>query len=64
MIRALVKAESQIISIRIPQSYIGRQIEILAFCLDEVESLAQNPSENTLAKDWISPEEDEAWRDL
>ena len=72
MIRTVVKAQNQKISIKIPKDYVGKQVEIIAFAVDEATSstavadttLTHFASENILAKDWLTPEEDAAWQDL
>ncbi len=72
MIRTVVKANNQKISIKVPKDYVGKQVEIIAFAVEEaasVPSLADKTlthfaSESVLAKDWLTPEEDAAWQDL
>lgn len=39
MIRTIITPENQDISIHIPENYLGKQIEILLFALDEVGQL-------------------------
>jgi hypothetical protein len=39
MIRTIITTENQDISIHIPENYLGKQIEILLFALDEVGQL-------------------------
>ena len=61
-------------SIDIPESYIGKNIEILAFVLDDLENKEKEDfinskstglaSEQILAVDWLSKEEDEVWKNL
>lgn len=59
--------------IELPDSYIGKNVEILAFILDEEEdseTLIQRKSfnsllsEEVLSKEWLSKAEDEAWQNL
>jgi len=49
MIRAIITPENQDISIHIPENYVGKQIEVLLYDVDEVnQSAAENkkkPSE-------------------
>jgi hypothetical protein len=39
MIRTLITPEDQNISIRVPADYIGRQVEVIAFAIDENSDL-------------------------
>ena len=69
MIRTLVKPEKQNISIKLPKDFIGKQVEVIAFTVDEVADTGDKPlthfaSEKSLAKDWLTPEEDLAWQNL
>lgn len=70
MIRTVITPQQQNISIDLPPEYIGRQIEVIAFALDEGETgledktLTHFASEKVLAKDWLTPEEDSAWHNL
>jgi hypothetical protein len=72
MIRTVVKAKNENISIKIPKDYVGKQVEIIAFAIDEAKSstsigdktLSHFASETVLAKEWLTPEEDAAWQDL
>jgi hypothetical protein len=56
----------------LPQSFIGKKIEVIAFVVDETNDLqiVKDPiqtyfaSEKVLSKDWLTPEEENAWRDL
>ena len=72
MIRTIVKPEEQSISIEIPENFIGKQVEIIAFTVEEVGSQVEKTvsifthfaSEKVLAKDWLTAEEDTAWQDL
>ena len=37
MIRKVITAESNTIELKLPEAYVGRQIEIIIFSLDEVQ---------------------------
>lgn len=72
MIRALIRPENTNISLEIPASFIGKQVEVIAFMVEEsteegVEqdhTLTHYASQKSLAKDWLTDEEDEAWQNL
>jgi hypothetical protein len=71
MIRTVLKPENQNISITLPENFIGKQVEVIAFTIEEAvakpvddKPLTHFASEKVLAKDWLSPEEDLAWQDL
>jgi hypothetical protein len=72
MIRTFLKPDTQNISIRLPQSFVGKKIEVIAFVVDETNDnqIVKDPiqtyfaSEKVLSKDWLTPEEENAWRDL
>ncbi len=72
MIRTVVKPDKQNISIRLPKNFVGKQVEVIAFTIEEADkatAIADKPvthiaSEKVLAKDWLTPEEDLAWQDL
>jgi len=72
VIRILVKPKNQNISIKLPESFIGKQVEIIAFTIEEAGTAREAPektfthfaSEKVLAKDWLIAEEDLAWQDL
>lgn len=72
MIRTVIKPNNQTITIKLPENFIGKQVEVIAFTreeADETTELADRPithfvSEAVLAKDWLTPEEDLAWQDL
>ena len=71
MIRTVLKPKHQNVSISLPESFIGKQVEILAFTIDEAqetdivkEPLTHYASEKVLSESWLAPEEDEAWQDL
>jgi hypothetical protein len=72
MIRTVITPDQQNISIKIPADFVGRQVEVIAFTIDdstEVLSVVEEPlihyaSEKVFAKDWLTDEEDKAWQDL
>jgi hypothetical protein len=72
MIRTVVKPDSQNISIKLPKNFIGKQVEVIAFTIEESydetqitdKTITHFASEKVLAKDWLTPEEDLAWQDL
>ena len=72
MIRTVVKPKNQNISIKLPENFVGKQVEVIAFTIEEAATETEVPektfthfaSEKVLAKDWLSPEEDLAWQDL
>ncbi len=71
MIRTIVIPDNQLISIQLPQHFIGKKVEVIAFSIEETEVanntdklLTHFASEQTLAKDWLSIEEDAAWQNL
>ena len=72
MIRTIITPEQQHISITLPTNFIGKQIEVIAYPINEVidrQEITDKPltyfaSEQSLAKDWLSPEEDNAWKNL
>ena len=67
-----VKPLNQTITIELPEDFIGKQAEVIAFTIEEAEKTTEDTdkpityfaSEKTLAKDWLTPEEDLAWQDL
>lgn len=72
MIRTLLKPDNQNISIRVPQNFVGKQVEVIAFTVDEAIHEPESKdkiqthfaSQAILAKDWLTTEEDLAWKDL
>ena len=72
MIRTVITPEQQTISINLPKNFIGKQVEVIAFALDDAieesydkeETLTLYASEKALANDWLTQEEDKAWQDL
>ncbi len=69
MIRTVVTPNNEKISIDVPHNYLGKKVEIIAFTVEEANTIEDKPlthiaSEKILAKDWLTAEEDEAWKDL
>lgn len=72
MIRTLLRPDTQNISIMLPQNFVGKQVEVIVFTIDETVSEPKTnddiqthyASHAVLAKDWSTPEEDIAWEDL
>jgi len=72
MIRTVLKPNKRSISIDLPEDFIGRQVEVLVFTIDEPvdqlqisdKPLTHIASEKVLGKEWLTAEEDHAWQDL
>ena len=72
MIRTLITPDSQQITFQIPPQFVGKKVEIIAFTSEEaVSEIPLNEdkpihfaSETALSKDWLSKEEEMAWKDL
>jgi hypothetical protein len=73
LLRTIITPIKQTITLELPEGFLGKRIEILAFPLKEtnVEYHNQNDpllthfaSEPVLAKDWLTPEDDKAWSSL
>ncbi len=72
MIRTILTANQQTISFQVPDNYIGKQVEVIAFTIDETlrepekkdKSVTHFASEVVLAKEWLTNEEDLAWKNL
>ncbi|HYK76332.1 MAG TPA: hypothetical protein VEV16_05100 [Daejeonella sp.] len=72
MIRKVIKPQKQRVSLELTKDFLGKKVEIIAFTIEDTEDVlkveeSQWPyllSEKSLAKDWSSPEEDQAWKDL
>ncbi len=69
MIRTVITPDNEKISIDLPQNYVGKKVEVIAFTIEEAYTITDKPlthiaSEKMLAKDWLTPEEDNAWKDL
>ncbi len=69
MIRTVITPQQQDISIHIPKNFVGKQVEVIAFTIEEGTTKAADKhdtylaSEKSLAKDWLS-EEDSRWDNL
>lgn len=50
MVRTLVTPQQQNISILVPQNYVGRQIEVLLYAVDELEKEEKKTVPNNAAK--------------
>lgn len=72
MIKTLITPGNTHVSLEVPASFVGKQVEIIAFTVDEsveegVEqdhTITHYASQKSLAKDWLTDEEDEAWQNL
>jgi hypothetical protein len=72
MIQTFLTPNNQNVSINLPLNFIGKKVEIIAFTVEETNFklpekdsiLTHFASQNTLAKDWLTAEEDLAWKDL
>lgn len=69
MIRTVVKPQNTDLSIKLPDDFVGKQVEVIAFTIEETvrpanQTVTHLASEKVLAKDWLSAEEDKAWQDL
>ncbi|MCE7058686.1 hypothetical protein [Dyadobacter sp. CY343] len=72
MIRTLIVPEKRNISIQLPDSFIGKQVEVIAFTVPDktVKSATQDKTQThyaslkSLSKDWLSDEEDKIWENL
>jgi hypothetical protein len=59
MVRTIVTPENNLLSLSIPNSYVGKKIEVLYYAVDEVEEEAKPVKTNTMAhfKGILSEEE-------
>ncbi len=71
MVRTIIKSATKSILIEVPQEFVGKEVEVIAFTTEETYLknttdliLTHFASEKVLAKDWLSPEEDIAWQNL
>lgn len=72
MVRTLITPEKTSISLEVPASFVGKQVEVIAFtvrdstdeAVEQDHTLTHYASQDTLAKDWLTDEEDRAWQDL
>ena len=51
MIRTLIKPESATIELHLPAEYIGKQVEVIAFTVEEPETAYQEQEFTTLASE-------------
>ncbi|MCF0074552.1 hypothetical protein LZD49_28970 [Dyadobacter sp. CY261] len=72
MVRTLITPENTNISLEVPASFVGKQVEVIAFTVNDFveerieqdKTLTHYASQKTLEKDWLTEEEDEAWQNL
>jgi hypothetical protein len=68
MIRTILTPATQYVPLNIPAQYVGKRVEVIAFPIDDPFTddaiTTYLASEQTLSKDWLTPEEDAAWNDL
>jgi hypothetical protein len=68
MIRTIFTPATPYIPLNIPTQYVGKRVEVIAFPIDDPIAddviTTHLASEQTLLKDWLTPEEDKAWNDL
>ena len=72
MIRTIITPVTETVSFNVPKEYIGKKVELIAFTLNDTFELFEDKemllthyaSEKTLAKDWLTLEEDNAWKSL
>jgi hypothetical protein len=72
MLQTIITPQQTDIIIHLPESYVGKEVEFIAFTKDEATSKSNKNSENlihfasekSLAKDWLTDEENEAWKNL
>lgn len=67
MLKTVLIPNNNQLVLDIPDNFIGKQIEVIAFAIDEAVVAIDVPlthfaSQNVLAKDWLTPEEDTAWQ--
>ncbi len=72
MVRTLITPENTSISLEVPASFIGKQVEVIAFTVNDFveknieqdDTLTHYASQKSLENDWLTDEEDKAWQDL
>lgn len=72
MIKTLIMPEDTHVSLKVPASFVGKQVEIIAFTIEESVDESVEPdrilthyaSQKSLEKDWLTDEEDKAWQNL
>lgn len=47
MIRTIVKADKQLLTFQVPAEFIGKEVEIIAFTIDEPQRESKNLKERT-----------------
>ena len=71
MVRTVITPKQQNISIHVPKDFVGKQVEVIAFTIDDTieksltadKHLPYLASEKSLAEDWLS-KEDTRWDNL
>jgi len=67
MYRQVFTPNDQSYLVPIPRQWYGKEVEILAFPVEKPlgdTAKTHFASQRILAKDWLSPQEDEAWKTL
>ena len=72
MIRTIITPNRQKLSFQVPANYVGKRIEVIVFPIDEVTEVddlkekvqTHLASQSILSRDWLTSEEDIAWKDL
>jgi len=71
MIRTIVIPDQQNISICLPEEFVGKHVEVIAFSIEEADQINYSDkvmthiaSEQVLARDWSTKDEVAAWQDL
>lgn len=74
MVRKIIIPDNKKISITLPEDFVGKQVQVIAFTIDDEELIVESlnddittthfASSEVLAKDWLSSVEDKAWQDL
>ncbi len=72
MLRSVITPDQRKVSIELPQNFVGKQVEVIAFTLEDAvteslvadKTLTHFASEKSLEKDWLTTDEDIAWKDL
>ena len=72
MIRTIITPDTQTVSFNVPKEYVGKKMELIAFTINDSMELIEDKemllthyaSEKSLAKDWLTLEEDNAWKNL
>ncbi|MCB9032685.1 MAG: hypothetical protein H6553_02495 [Chitinophagales bacterium] len=67
MLKTILIPDNNQVILKLPDNFIGKKIEIIAFTVEEAKTvnddtlLTHYASEKSLAKDWLTKEEDKAW---